>query len=42
VDANLTAARLCLVEAVRIGIAVALDLLGVDAPEEMWREGADT
>ncbi len=42
VDANLTAARLWLVEAVRIGIAVALDLLGVDAPEEMWREGADT
>ena len=42
VGANLTAARLWLVEAVRIGIAVALDLLGVDAPEEMWREGADT
>ena len=37
VDAGHTAARLWLVEAVRIGIAVALDLLGVDAPEEMWR-----
>jgi arginyl-tRNA synthetase len=37
VDADHTAARLWLVEAVRVGIAVALDLLGIDAPEEMWR-----
>ena len=41
VDAGVTAARLWLTEAVRVGLAVALDLLGVDAPEEMWRDGED-
>ena len=34
----LTVARLWLVEGARIGLAVALDLLGVGAPTEMWRE----
>ena len=32
-------ARLWLVEGARIGLAVALDLLGVGAPTEMWRDG---
>jgi arginyl-tRNA synthetase len=41
VEADLTAARLWLVEAVRVGLAVALDLLGVGAPEEMWRDGEE-
>jgi arginyl-tRNA synthetase len=41
VEADLTAARLWLVEAVRVGLAVALDLLGVGAPEEMWRDGGE-
>ncbi|MCH2412197.1 MAG: hypothetical protein MK189_04410, partial [Acidimicrobiales bacterium] len=41
VDTGLTAARLWLVEAVRIGLAVALDLLGIDAPEQMWRDGGE-
>jgi arginyl-tRNA synthetase len=33
--AELTQARLWLVEAARIGLAVGLDLLGVSAPESM-------
>jgi len=37
VDIGITFARIWLVEAVRIGLAVALDLLGVNAPEEMRR-----
>ncbi len=41
IDPGLTQARLWLVEAVRTGLAVALDLLGVGAPEEMWREGEE-
>ncbi len=36
-----TRARLWLVEGVRIGLAVALDLLGVSAPTEMWRDDGD-
>jgi arginyl-tRNA synthetase len=39
VDQPLTIARLWLAEGTRIGLAVALDLLGVDAPTEMWRDG---
>ena len=35
VDPALTQARLWLVEAARIGLAIGLDLLGVRAPEEM-------
>ena len=38
VDIELTEARLWLVEASRIGLAISLDLLGVSAPKEMWRE----
>ncbi len=38
IDEGLSQARLWLVEGVRIGLVVALDLLGVTAPEEMWRE----
>ena len=38
IDPATTAARLWLVEAVRIGLAVGLDLLGVAAPETMWRD----
>ena len=40
VDLELSVARLWLVEAVRVGLAVALDLLGVGAPTEMWRDDA--
>ena len=35
---TLTVARLWLAEGARIGLAVALDLLGVGAPTEMWRD----
>jgi arginyl-tRNA synthetase len=35
VDAELTQARLWLVEGSRVGLAIGLDLLGVSAPEEM-------
>jgi arginyl-tRNA synthetase len=38
IDEGISHARLWLVEGVRIGLVVALDLLGVGAPEEMWRE----
>lgn len=38
IDEGLSHARLWLVEGVRIGLVVALGLLGVGAPEEMWRE----
>ena len=38
IEPPLTVARLWLVEGARIGLAVALDLLGVGAPTEMWRE----
>ncbi|MEE2768258.1 MAG: arginine--tRNA ligase [Actinomycetota bacterium] len=38
VDSSLTQARLWLVEATQVGLVVALDLLGVSAPTEMWRE----
>ena len=38
IEPALTVARLWLVEGARIGLAVALDLLGVGAPTEMWRE----
>jgi arginyl-tRNA synthetase len=46
-DAELTRARLKLVEAARVILATALDLIGVSAPEEMWAEerpaqGSDT
>jgi len=41
VDEALTQARLWLIEATRIGLAVALDLLGVGAPTEMWRQEED-
>jgi arginyl-tRNA synthetase len=40
-DAELTQARLWLVEASRIGLASALRLLGVNAPEEMARLAGD-
>jgi len=39
IDPALTLARLWLAEGARIGLAVALDLLGVGAPTEMWRDG---
>ncbi len=39
IDPALTLARLWLAEGARIGLAVALDLLGVSAPTEMWRDG---
>jgi arginyl-tRNA synthetase len=35
IDAALTQARLCVVEAARTGFAIGLDLLGVSAPDEM-------
>jgi arginyl-tRNA synthetase len=35
VDPALAQARLWLVEAVRTGLAIGLDLLGVSAPDEM-------
>jgi arginyl-tRNA synthetase len=35
VDDDLTQARLWLVEAARVGLAIGLDLLGVEAPERM-------
>ena len=35
IEPDLTQARLWLVEAARIGLAVGLDLLGVSAPESM-------
>ena len=38
IDLALTVARLWLAEGARIGLAVALDLLGVGAPTEMWRD----
>ena len=38
---SMTQARLWLLEGVRIGLAVAMDLLGVGAPTEMWRDGVD-
>ncbi len=38
IEPALTVARLWLVEGARIGLVVALDLLGVGAPVEMWRE----
>ena len=41
IEPPLTVARLWLVEGARIGLAVALDLLGVGAPTEMWREDQD-
>jgi arginyl-tRNA synthetase len=40
-DAALTQARLWLIEACRIGLADALGLLGVGAPDEMERLGDD-
>ena len=43
IDSSTTQARLWLVEAARIGLVISLDLLGVSAPTEMWRdeEGED-
>ena len=41
VDPATTRARLWLAEGARIGLAVALDLLGVSAPTEMWRDDED-
>ena len=41
VDPATTTARLWLVEGARIGLAVTLDLLGVSAPTEMWRDPTD-
>jgi len=41
IDDAVTQARLWLVEATRIGLVVALDLLGVGAPTEMWRQEED-
>jgi arginyl-tRNA synthetase len=38
VDEGTTQARLWFVEAARVGLVVALDLLGVGAPDEMWRD----
>jgi arginyl-tRNA synthetase len=35
VEPAVTQARLWLVEAVRIGLTIGLDLLGADAPDEM-------
>jgi len=40
-DAALTQARLWLAEACRLGLAGALAILGVHAPDEMWRDDAD-
>jgi arginyl-tRNA synthetase len=37
-DAALTQARLWLAEASRLGLASALAILGVHAPDEMWRD----
>lgn len=39
VEPALTVARLWLVEGARVGLSVALDLLGVGAPKEMRRDG---
>jgi arginyl-tRNA synthetase len=41
VPAELTQARLALVEATRIGLRIGLDLLGVEAPDSMLRENPD-
>ena len=38
VDEGMTQARLWFVEAARVGLVVALDLLGVGTPDEMWRD----
>ena len=38
IDSSTTQARLWLAEAARIGLVISLDLLGVSAPTEMWRE----
>ena len=38
IEPALTVARLWLVEGARVGLAVALALLGVGAPTAMWRE----
>ena len=38
IDSSTTQARLWLVEAARIGLVISLDLLGVSAPTEMWRD----
>jgi arginyl-tRNA synthetase len=38
-DVALTQARLWLAEACRVGLAGALAILGVHAPDEMWRDG---
>ena len=38
VDSSTTQARLWLAEAARIGLVISLDLLGVSAPTEMWRD----
>ncbi len=38
-DAALTQARLWLAEACRLGLAGGLAILGVHAPDEMWRDG---
>lgn len=38
IDSSTTQARLWLVEAARIGLVISLDLLGVSAPAEMWRD----
>jgi arginyl-tRNA synthetase len=38
VEPAVTQARLWLVESVRIGLAIGLDLLGADAPDQMIRE----
>ncbi len=38
VEPAVTQARLWLVEAVRVGLAIGLDLLGADAPDEMTRD----
>ncbi len=37
ISITVTEARLWLVEAARVGLVVSLDLLGVSAPTEMWR-----
>jgi arginyl-tRNA synthetase len=41
IDPATTVARLWLAEATRIGLVVALDLLGVSAPQEMWRDNPE-
>ena len=38
IDSSTTQARLWLAEAARIGLVISLDLLGVSAPTEMWRD----